>query len=319
MSYVYASAHAQPWPQAEVVGYNAHYAQPYAVPSSAVLRPLQPPVPVSSYSSLSGALDPPSTSSGRNRSYSIHKSRSNATAYPVSHHDTPRTYSRSRSHSQLLSPEHLCAPSPSRSSRNTRHHGQVYAEDVQLQPARVVPIPRAPSGPTNHVLVPQIDFKDDETLRQRSYMDPHFRHEDITFQTVGIPELGVRVGKIAERYSPAIVHGDDQVFKVTGDMQIKLWIIWPGYSAEPMQRRMKTQNGTATRDFALAFIANAILDFTYSVYKSKVPVECGREEWTIGPRADKRPGVVGAELFITRLIHRGGSNWQPEIWAPRRS
>jgi hypothetical protein len=56
-------------------------------------------------------------------------------------------------------------------------------------------------------------------------MDPNFRHPSITFQTVGIPELGVRVGKVSEKYSPSIVGGDDCVFATTMDREIRLWIL----------------------------------------------------------------------------------------------
>jgi len=83
-----------------------------------------------------------------------------------------------------------------------------------------------------------------------------------------------------------------------------------------MQKRMKRQGGKITRELALRLIANLILECMYELYKRKVPGERGCMGWTIGPRADNQ-GFVGEELFITRLVHRGGSNWQPDIWAPR--
>lgn len=57
------------------------------------------------------------------------------------------------------------------------------------------------------------------------YADPYFRHPPIPFQTVGIPELGVRVGKITEKYSPSVVGGNDQVFSVGNDREIRFWIL----------------------------------------------------------------------------------------------
>jgi hypothetical protein len=75
-------------------------------------------------------------------------------------------------------------------------------------------------GPTNHVIVPQRIFSE-----MNVYADPYFRHPPIPFQTVGIPELGVRVGKITEKYSPSVVGGNDQVFSVGNDREIRFWIL----------------------------------------------------------------------------------------------
>jgi hypothetical protein len=85
--------------------------------------------------------------------------------------------------------------------------------------------PRWPTGPTNHVEVPQRDFKEEYIPKRPSYTDPHFRHPPITFQTVGIPELGVRVGKIVEKYTAPIVGGNDPVFADAGDREVRFWIL----------------------------------------------------------------------------------------------
>ena len=106
------------------------------------------------------------------------------------------------------------------------HHSSYYYPDALIQPVHVVQPPQWPiSGPANHVLVPQRDLGDEYLPKTSSYMDPKFRHPSITFQTVGIPELGVRVGKVSEKYSPSIVGGDDRVFAATMDREIRFWIL----------------------------------------------------------------------------------------------
>jgi hypothetical protein len=96
---------------------------------------------------------------------------------------------------------------------------------------------------------------------------------------------------------------------------------------------MKTHNGTVLRDTMLMALAKAILEFANhiqvrsfhpiltwltSFQKENIPVERGYETWAIGTLPNGKKGIMGPELFITGLAHRGGSNWQPEIWAPKQ-
>ncbi|KAG5646957.1 hypothetical protein DXG03_001680 [Asterophora parasitica] len=262
-----------------------------------------------------------------------------ASAYPASHHDPQ---SRSRSNSVSQSSGHASpTPQSSQSVRGVR--AQYHPQDVTLphtQHQHAHPHPQrhaqpqphsrpqhphpqqqigAPTGPTNHVMVPQVEYQDDERDRRgvRYTADLSFRHDTITFQTANIPELGVRVGKISHsHYPPPIQGADDEVFAKAGDREVRLWIQWPGYSAHPLQKRIKTQGGKLTRQLLLTQIANMVLDFAYDIHRKKIPVERGYSEWAIGDKK-KIDGIIGGELFITRLVHCGGSNWQPEIWAPR--
>jgi hypothetical protein len=99
---------------------------------------------------------------------------------------------------------------------------------------------------------------------------------------------------------------------------------------------MKTHGGTITRDTLLIVIANMVMSFVekakvtiifsktqvilthiLGAQNSGMQVRRGYESWTIGNHPSGQPGIMGPELFITRLIHRGGANWQPELWAPR--
>ncbi|KAG5651922.1 hypothetical protein H0H81_006937 [Sphagnurus paluster] len=328
MSYAYAS---QQWSQTDsLLTYNlSQCAQPSQYPTlpypgvstvaANILRPnasvvLHQPyvhpstLPISSYSTLSGALDfgkvtSDATKSGRS-SCSIRKDGRKPSQY-----DVPRP-SRSRSNSQVSSSPGSCSSS-SRSMRGVRAQCTEPA-DTNLRYQHDVHT----NGPTNHVLVPQIPYAYADDERRKWCPDPAFRQASIIFQSENIPEPGVRVGKISHSaYPPPIQGADDPVFAASGDREIKLWIVWPGYSTEPLQKRIKTQGGKLTRQLLLTLIANMVLDFTYEIHRKKIPIEAGYLEWAIG---DKNGGFVGGELFITRLVHRGGSNWQPEIWAPRR-
>ncbi|KAF9000689.1 hypothetical protein BDQ17DRAFT_1359353 [Cyathus striatus] len=119
---------------------------------------------------------------------------------------------------------------------------------------------------------------------------------------VNFPEFGVRIGQAREMYPPKIEAGGEAVLSMC-DREIKSW---PGYGGKCFQRRTKTQRGKL---LAMSF-SSLLRILLWKV----IP---GNEEWAIGQLPDGRPGIQGKELFITRLIHRGGSNWQPEIWAPK--
>lgn len=300
--------------QADILTYNYSDTPGYATTPV----PHRSAVPLSSYSSLSGALDPPPTKT-RLRSYSSHNVRTSTNAeypYPVSRHDPYNSSTRARARTGSNSQTPL-AERNGALSRDSGCGGH-YCHDELIQPVCVMKPPRWPTGPTNHVPVPQREFREEYIPKRPSYKDAHIRYPPITFQTFGIPELGVRVGKVAERYAPSIVGGNDPVFAAAGDREVKFWILWPGYSSEPLQKRIKTRDGTVTRDTVLMIIANALTEYTCKIQRKGTPVEPGYEDWTIGPRTDGKQGIVGTSLFITRLHHRGGSAWQPEIWAPRR-
>ncbi|KAF8628010.1 hypothetical protein AX15_004129 [Amanita polypyramis BW_CC] len=167
-------------------------------------------------------------------------------------------------------------------------------------------------SPSNHRPVPQVPFSE-ELATPKSYPDK--KYSPITFQLVDFPEVGVRISKIIEREAPRIAGGGDKVLDI-GDREIRVWLLWPGYD-EPLQRRMKTHGGTITRDTLLLVVTNLVLHFIDKIKSSELQVKEGYEPWAIGTRPDGQPGITGPELLVTRLIHRGGANWQPELWAPR--
>ncbi|KAG6845465.1 hypothetical protein H0H87_008825 [Tephrocybe sp. NHM501043] len=266
-------------------------------------------LPVSPYSSLTGALEYPSTtiSSSRKKSTgSVHKSRTSTTPYIVPsqyHNDDPQHKKRSRSSSQTQA-----LASTSRSARQCP--SQDFYQAQKLTGHAVVP---PPSGPTNHVILPQEEYFEERDKMWR--YGP--RSQPITFQSRNIPELGVRIGKTAHCQVVDIEGANDLVFADSSYREIQVWVLWPGYSSHPLRRRIKTQGGGIARHILLTVISHTILDFTFGIYNKKIPVERGHEKWMIGSKADGNT-IVGGELFITRLVHRGGSNWQVEIWTPAR-
>jgi hypothetical protein len=242
MSYTYT------WSQPDAFVTHA-YTSPSHAPSN-VFRSNenyhhQAAIPVSSYSSLAGALDADAITT-RPRSHvcpshkvyalpcadlpqSIYKSKASTNSsypYPVSHHDPPQQ-SRSRSNSYLGHYREREVASPSRSSKNSKQNQYYREEPVPPAPLTRMPREPKPSGPTNHALVPQQEFR--EPLSARPYTDPYFRHPPITFQTANIPELGVRVGKVTERYSPSVNGGRDPVLAGVGEKEIRFWILVSHY------------------------------------------------------------------------------------------
>ncbi|KAG5730942.1 hypothetical protein E4T56_gene7105 [Termitomyces sp. T112] len=326
MAYYYAPQYQQ-WTSQETAVYSQHqcpqrqhtqyqYSQwqesyHQQAPSNVLrpnMAPSQPTIPVSSYSTLTGAVDYSNVTSNNSREKgiaSIRKSRTNATPYIVPQHDTSHSQDLTRRNSQsqaLASASRSARPCP---IQDYKQGNKVTVDSPAVQP---------PSGPTNHVWVPQPDYFDERDKMWR--YGPRF--PPIVFQTAGFPEIGVRVGKIAHSQNPPPIEGPkDEIFAASGNREIQVWILWPGYSSEPLRKRIKTQGGKITRELFLTVLAHDVLDYTYSIYKKKIPIEPGYEKWTIGSKAEENT-IVGGELFITRLVHRGGSNWQIELWAPKR-
>jgi len=146
-------------------------------------------------------------------------STSAACPYPISCHDPPHSPTRARRQSKSQS---VFTGRNSISSRGDRTHSSCHEEIIS--PARIMkPSCRAP-GPTNHVLVPQKEYHEEPKKTRPYYMDEHFRLPPITFQSVGIAEFGVRVGKITEKCHPTILGGTDKVFP-PGDREIRYWVI----------------------------------------------------------------------------------------------
>ncbi|ESK87252.1 peroxysomal citrate synthase [Moniliophthora roreri MCA 2997] len=170
-----------------------------------------------------------------------------------------------------------------------------------------------PLGPSNHIILPQEAYHDDSYLPNQQ-LGGGFRRPPISFQVKGFPELGVRMSAILGEPDLPLVGGEDKVFK-DGYKEIRMRLLWPGYSCFPFERRIKTCDSQLLRSHLLLALAKAIMSFLIHIPTNKTSVECGFEAYQI-KMASGKPGFTGGELFITGLIHRGGPNWQPEIWYP---
>ncbi|KAK7050867.1 hypothetical protein VNI00_004979 [Paramarasmius palmivorus] len=197
------------------------------------------------------------------------------------------------------------------SSRSTRKPSVTSDSSCVLRNATGGPL-----GPSNHIALPQDPYYDETFMA--NYMGGGPRRPAISFQVKGFPELGARMSAVLGPTDPPLVGNDDKIFSTDGYKEIKLRLLWPGYSRLPFERRIKTRDSQLTRSHALLVIAKSIMDFIKHIQTNRIPVERGFEAYQIQIDPHK-PGFTGNELFITGLLHRGGANWQPEIWCPVQS
>ncbi|KIM40504.1 hypothetical protein M413DRAFT_445955 [Hebeloma cylindrosporum] len=251
---------------------------------------------------------------------------SNSFPYPVSQHD-PAARSPTRSRFNTAAPQYpdvsqsssstLRVPrkksvilSPERSNRKDRRESR----DENHTAYTITPLPKleiAPVGPSNHILVPQSKFA--EPISSRSHV---YRYPEVTFQMNGFPEIGMKVSSIIKE-SPSLLAGhNDEIFKDVPERELKVQIIWPGYTSHPFEKRLKTQRGTLTRGVVAFKLANMVLDFAAEIQQTRTVIERGYEQWVVG---DRKMGLLDArDVFITKLVNCGGSHWQMELWVPRR-
>ncbi|KAJ2920641.1 hypothetical protein H1R20_g16453, partial [Candolleomyces eurysporus] len=160
-------------------------------------------------------------------------------------------------------------------------------------------------GPTNCVRVPQAPIHP-ASQRPSIYSAVQFFLE--TYPSPGIampfPEPGLRISNMMRKLSQ-VFGGDDQVMHAFPENSINVYINWSGYRAT--QKRISTLSGTITR-----------LDLVLSL--CKVILEWARDPEPIGGSTDGRWSVGDGQainphnIFVTELVHRGGSSWQVEMW-----
>ncbi|KAF8825370.1 hypothetical protein HHX47_DHR7000173 [Lentinula edodes] len=165
----------------------------------------------------------------------------------------------------------------------------------------------------NSIVILQIRFPSSKTAGAPliTFVKP------ITFKMKNFAELGVRLFDCLDENHfrhPNIEDKDAKLFstdEVYREMRLK--ILWPGYSEYPFTRRINIRKGEMTRISMLFNVATAIADFVKKVQSDRdCTCERGLEMWKL----TGRESLNVDQFILTGLVHRGGPNWQPEIWCP---
>lgn len=79
--------------------------------------------------------------------------------------------------------------------------------------------------PVNYVCVPQQAYRDIDPP-DSTFVDPHFRCLPIIFQAKDSQEGGVKVSRVLDRWSPALVGGNDLIMGETAlrEFKMKIWV-----------------------------------------------------------------------------------------------
>ncbi|KAF8959517.1 hypothetical protein BDZ97DRAFT_1922865 [Flammula alnicola] len=245
---------------------------------------------------------------------------SDSLPYPTSRYDVTRSPTRTRfhvAHHTNTTPSHTTSPAPTRSRNNSsvlgpERHSRTYGragDPPAHSTTRVSNTGLDPVGPSNLRLVPQRIF--DEPTSSKSH---HYRYAPITFQLRGFPEIGVKVAAILNERTPVLIGDADPVFHDVQEREVRVQILWPGYSKVLFEKRVKTLQGKMARGSVAVQLAIMVIDFAYKIKETKRPIERGYEQWSI--KTEHNDGIKPSDIFITRLIHCGGSHWQMELWAP---
>ncbi|KAF9065513.1 hypothetical protein BDP27DRAFT_1366405 [Rhodocollybia butyracea] len=136
----------------------------------------------------------------------------------------------------------------------------------------------------------------------------HSVERPVSFRAVGSSERGVQVfdlniepksdtplRELRDRtiYVHIVSHMDSQYFQ------------WPGYESFKGRINLRPQSGEATRIYILGEIGRIIEKF----FKQPPPRHRDTQAHTWDLMCLNMDRVV-----ITRLVHCGGANWQPELW-----
>ncbi|EGN98853.1 hypothetical protein SERLA73DRAFT_73441 [Serpula lacrymans var. lacrymans S7.3] len=253
------------------------------------------PVPLSPYSSLDDALGPRNTHSDRFLqtiySNTDHSTTSSTYPYPV----------------KKVLPNHASVDS------ENYHDSPPIVPSHSLYGLLSAERPRPVNIPANYTLLPQ-PAHDEELSHHTRYGTIRLPH--ILFQRrSGKPPYGVNE-LLHITHMPSLAGGDDKVLE-QGERQIKVKVIWPGYSQFPFEKRIKTQNGEISRGVLLVLLAQALDDCVTYIRSEDIAVERGYEKWAIRTPRNGLRGISAKDCLITGMTHRAGSTWQPEIYVPR--
>ncbi|KAE9401705.1 hypothetical protein BT96DRAFT_991869 [Gymnopus androsaceus JB14] len=162
----------------------------------------------------------------------------------------------------------------------------------------IAPLRPTSSKATNYMVVPQ------RVPRQlvKSVTDIA---SPLVFRRKGHKEPGVRLSNCLGFAVPELEYMNDRPFKNFVYREITIHIEWPGYSHYGQRMQLGAEKDLSRADI-LTMVTQIIQNFIHQTKKHELKCEPTQEHWRL-ERTDIR------RLYITRLIHRGGSYWQPEI------
>ncbi|KAJ7678955.1 hypothetical protein DFH06DRAFT_1465181 [Mycena polygramma] len=214
-------------------------------------------------------------------------------ARSIQKHAQTSPYKSSRTRRQSIvepEPEPARTRRASKTRRGSRHIG-----------------PCLPDGPEDHIRLPQKSHEEPVTDLGFQRID-HHRMQPIMFKHKRSSAPGIRLADINGECCPGLEGGSDRMVEMSGMYrEAKIRILWPGYP--PFEKRVRTQD--LTRGTLLVSVAAAVVSYMKG-YRKDTPKR-GFEAWTIG-----RDRICPDDLLITGLEHRGGANFQVEIWVPKR-
>ncbi|KAE9389264.1 hypothetical protein BT96DRAFT_1003410 [Gymnopus androsaceus JB14] len=160
---------------------------------------------------------------------------------------------------------------------------------------------RLTDGAAKYTLVPQ---------RVYSYqLVSSIEQSSLVFQRKGGSEPGVPISRCLGRAVPEIQGMLESPFQDLVYREVTIHIEWPGYAHFGRRiTKLRPGNDLSKVDL-LCTVAHIIEDFFKCIKKSHLVCEPAQKRWDL-------QGVDLERLCITRLIHLGGSIWQPEIWCP---
>ncbi|KAJ7773451.1 hypothetical protein B0H16DRAFT_1766746 [Mycena metata] len=260
-------------------------AQGYGMPSplgrrnSVVDHPPRPRPPISDYSTLAGAVD--GYAGGPTRSIQKH-----ALTSPY------KSGSRPRSNSIVAA---AATPKPPR--RGSKQIG-----------------PCLPDGPSDYMRLPQEAYEEPVTELGYQRID-HHRLQPIVFKNPRSATPGIRLGDYNCDSLPPLERPDDRIFDgVFHFREAKIRVLWPGYP--PLEKRFKTPD--ARRSTLFVMVVNAIGQMMHTAVNKKLSPKRGFEAWSIARRPNGAPGLCPEDVLVTGIEHRGGANFQVELWIATR-
>ncbi|KAE9386526.1 hypothetical protein BT96DRAFT_1005996 [Gymnopus androsaceus JB14] len=223
----------------------------------------------------------------------------------------PTEYRAKQSHPSQYGP----IRSPGHTTHAQNPYPQISAGTSSSQRPRTesnaAPARRRREVPLNYLRVPQSIFFDEADMnRGMSHLKP------ITFRMKNCSEFGVRLSDCnVDRLrlpelddQDAVLFGNDEVYR-----EIRVKIAWPGYYDHPFTKRVNIRKGSMTRISMLFNVVAVIEEFIKKIHHDPECIcERGMEFWKL----TGRERLTIDDFILTGLIHRGGPNWQPEIWCP---